>query len=325
MLADLGLTADAEIVYKAVLNEPSWRIRDLVEHLNLTERRVRRALDQLADLQLVRAGVADFDPWVTVSPDVGLTALLTVAESELRQREEIVRRARAAISAIATQHLARRSHVTDTIRIDSLAGARKRLAELTAIATVECLSMTPGGLQMSDAIAAGRPLAEGALGRGVRIMCIYQDSVRNDPRTLDRARGLTEQGGKVRTFPTLPLPMVLFDRTTALLPISPSDAGHGVIEVHQPSVITALSALFNSYWHQAQQLDAPATPGHNGLMAQEQEVLRLLADGHTDETVARRLGVSVRTLRRTIAELSERLSADSRFQFGVLASRRGWL
>jgi DNA-binding CsgD family transcriptional regulator len=54
-------------------------------------------------------------------------------------------------------------------------------------------------------------------------------------------------------------------------------------------------------------------------------LLRLLADGSKDEAAARALGVSVRTVRRMVADLMRRLDARSRFQAGILAQRRGWL
>jgi len=45
----------------------------------------------------------------------------------------------------------------------------------------------------------------------------------------------------------------------------------------------------------------------------------------TDETAARRLGVSLRTVRRQMAALMERLCATSRFEAGLKAAQRGWL
>ncbi|MET8624763.1 helix-turn-helix transcriptional regulator, partial [Kitasatospora sp. NPDC004669] len=53
--------------------------------------------------------------------------------------------------------------------------------------------------------------------------------------------------------------------------------------------------------------------------------LGLLADGHTDDAIAKRLGVSPRTARRIATDLMERLSARSRFQAGALAAKAGWL
>ena len=50
-----------------------------------------------------------------------------------------------------------------------------------------------------------------------------------------------------------------------------------------------------------------------------------LTEGAKDEQIARTLGISLRTVRRRIADLLSELGADSRFQAGVEAVRRGWL
>jgi hypothetical protein len=80
--------------------------------------------------------------------------------------------------------------------------------------------------------------------------------------------------------------------------------------------------------------DVPDRPGH-GLAAgadpqarptpAEVLLLTLLADGLKDEAAARALGVSVRTVRRMVAEFMDRLGARSRFQAAILAKTRGWL
>ncbi|MEH1017726.1 helix-turn-helix transcriptional regulator [Micromonospora sp. CPCC 206060] len=57
------------------------------------------------------------------------------------------------------------------------------------------------------------------------------------------------------------------------------------------------------------------------MTEREREVLRLLAQGYTDESVARSLGVSLRTARRIAADLMVRLGARSRFQAGLMVSR----
>jgi DNA-binding NarL/FixJ family response regulator len=41
--------------------------------------------------------------------------------------------------------------------------------------------------------------------------------------------------------------------------------------------------------------------------------------------VSRQLGISVRTTRRMVANVMERLEARSRFEAGYEAARRGWL
>jgi DNA-binding NarL/FixJ family response regulator len=47
--------------------------------------------------------------------------------------------------------------------------------------------------------------------------------------------------------------------------------------------------------------------------------------GATDEVIARKLGIGLRTVRRRIASLMTELGVDTRFQAGVEAVRRGWL
>ncbi|MFK0169623.1 helix-turn-helix transcriptional regulator [Streptomyces sp. NPDC090306] len=73
--------------------------------------------------------------------------------------------------------------------------------------------------------------------------------------------------------------------------------------------------------------DRAASVGEGGPTptGRERLVLQLLADGHLDEGIARRLNVSVRTCRRIIAALMDRLDARSRFQAGVIAASRGWM
>jgi DNA-binding NarL/FixJ family response regulator len=52
-------------------------------------------------------------------------------------------------------------------------------------------------------------------------------------------------------------------------------------------------------------------------------ILEALGSGLTDEAAAKRIGVSLRTYRRRVAELMARLEADSRFQAGLRAGELG--
>ena len=48
----------------------------------------------------------------------------------------------------------------------------------------------------------------------------------------------------------------------------------------------------------ADRLGTDRRPDDDGLNSQERAIITLLAQGHTDEVIARKLGVSVRTSRR---------------------------
>jgi DNA-binding NarL/FixJ family response regulator len=52
-------------------------------------------------------------------------------------------------------------------------------------------------------------------------------------------------------------------------------------------------------------------------------VLALMAEGLTDDSIARALGVSRRTVQTEVTALADELGARTRFQIALLASRRG--
>ncbi|HEY7177323.1 MAG TPA: helix-turn-helix transcriptional regulator [Micromonosporaceae bacterium] len=68
-------------------------------------------------------------------------------------------------------------------------------------------------------------------------------------------------------------------------------------------------------------VDPASDSSHRSL---QQRIVQLLADGAKDETIARALGMSVRTCRRHIADIMRRLDAVSRFQAGANAVRLGF-
>jgi DNA-binding CsgD family transcriptional regulator len=70
---------------------------------------------------------------------------------------------------------------------------------------------------------------------------------------------------------------------------------------------------------------APAPDPSTGLSNAERCLLRLLGKGMTDASAARQLGVSLRTVRRMMAEIMARLGARSRFEAGIRAAERGWI
>ena len=59
------------------------------------------------------------------------------------------------------------------------------------------------------------------------------------------------------------------------------------------------------------------------LESREITLIALLNDGYTDGAIARKLGVSDRTIRRLNAALMRKLGARSRFEAGVMATKMG--
>ncbi|MFE7593775.1 LuxR C-terminal-related transcriptional regulator [Kitasatospora sp. NPDC057512] len=328
MLELLGLDATAEAVYRGMLADPEGGVAELCDRLGLPEAAVRAALDRLADLTLLRTSRERPGTLRPVSPERGLEILLRRQEEELARRQQELAASKAAVARALGEYAKVRADtpVSDHERLLGLDAIQDKLEVLTARLTTEVLAVMPGGAQSAASLAASRPLDEDALRRGVSLRTIYQDSIHDAPETLDYARWMAGLGGEVRTAPVLPPRLLVFDRSTAVLPIDPENTRAGALCTREPGVVASLVALFEQTWETAAPIaDDPDGAPPLTLTAGERELLRLLSTGLTDDAAAKRLGVSVRTVRRQMAVLMERLDAASRFEAGLKTARRGWL
>lgn len=329
MLEVLGLEAVSELIYREMLHHPDWGVTELVEGTGLSEAEVRRALDQLGALTLLRASREAPGTLRPVSPEIGLALLVSRQEAELARRREQIAASQAAVAALLAEVTASPARATDPVagRVVGLDAIQSRLEALAGAAQTECLAVVPGAGQRRETLEASRELDGALLRRGVRMKTLAQDSMRNSPHSVAYSRWMIEGGAQIRTAPVLPPRMLIVDRRIAMVPLDPADTGRGAVQVAEPGVVAALVALFEQSWERAVPLDAPTADLRQRDVPTdaERELLKLMAAGVTDEAAANRLGVSLRTVRRRIADLMERLEATSRFDAGLKAGRRGWL
>lgn len=325
MLEALGLGHEVELVYRLILEHPTWGVDEVSRHLTWPEEEVRFALDTLADLKLVRPLSGDPEKFRPVSPQIGLTSLLVRTEAELTRRQSQIEASRAAVSALAAEYGVGSDYAPEVIeRHEGTEAVRDRLIELMEATETECLAFQPGPHSPTGR-AAARPLDQVALERGIRIRSVRQEIFRNDPPTLAYVRWFTSIGGEIRAVPTLPMRLVIIDHQCALVPLDPVDSTRGALELRSPGAVAAMRALFEQFWSVATPWDEAPKRDQHGLSRREQELLKLLAAGHTDEVVSRKLGLSLRTVRRMTSDLMDRLGAQSRFQAGANAAQRHWI
>lgn len=328
MLSEIGLGSDAECAYRMLLKEPSVPTQALAEQLGWTVDRACGALDELVDLSLVRASRENRGSARPVDPELGLRALIQSQEMELLKLQQNISQSKIAVARLVAEYReGERSAASGAVEVLRGMDAVQSCVERAGQECLEEIEMfVPGGAQPGGALQIARSLDLLLLERSARIKYVYLDSIRNDRPTSAYAHWLGEQGGQVRTVPYLPLRMIIWDRRTALVPLDPNAPEQGALLLSGPGPVTALQALFEQIWQQATRFGQERGRERDGaLRDQESAMLGLLAAGLTDEVIARKLGVSVRTSRRITAELMQRLGARSRFQLGALATQRGWL
>jgi DNA-binding CsgD family transcriptional regulator len=326
VLEFLGIDRAVEKVYRAMLDHPEDGVEQLAEHCGQTPEQVIRSLDQLIGVQLIQPSREDTGRFRAVSPKVGLTALLRDQQVELQRQQESYLAARMAVQSLISENELRDG--TDIVPLRRSLGmdsVQAILENLAQSAETECLSLMPGGAQSPASLAGSRPLDEAALRRGVALRTVYLDSARKDQATMAYARWTAGEGGEVRTVPTLATRLVIVDRRVALLPFDPNDSRKGIVQAEEPGIVAAMVAWFEEIWTSATPIDSVPAENEDGVTPQERELLRLLGQGLTDEMASRRLGVSLRTTRRMMAEIMGRLGAQSRFEAGKRAAERGWV
>ncbi|MFD4506310.1 response regulator transcription factor [Streptomyces sp. NPDC058457] len=315
--AAVGVSAFDEVVYQSILHQPDAGAAGWALLTRATPAQLREACNRLLTLGLLQPPDS-MGGLRAVDPRVAIRALI-----RRRETESELLAATAEEMATAYEAGLLREEPTRLIEVASGEGAiAARLEEMYARAEHEvCLFDTPPYL------APPAPQVDSQadlLKRGIVSRGLYAASALEDPNALSRAWKMVELGEQARVLPSVPLKLLVVDGRRAMLPLTSSAAGgYCAVVVWHSAVTEALQKLFELAWQQATPLGRPEVNGE--LSADEQALTRLLAAGMKDEAVARHLGVSLRTLRRRVSDLQERLGASSRFQLGLRAAQRGWL
>ena len=315
--AAVGVSAFDELLYQAILNQPDAGAAGWALLTGASPGRVREACNRLLTLGLLQPPDS-MGGLRAVDPRVAIRALI-----RRRETESELLAATAEEMATAYEAGLLREEPSRLVEVASGEGAiAARLEEMYARAEHEvCLFDTPPYLAPAGPQV---DLQADLLSRGILSRGIYSATGLEDPKILSRAFRMVELGEQARVLPSVPLKLLVVDGCRALLPLTASAAGgYCAVVVWHSAVTEALQKLFELAWQQAAPLGQAVDDG--GLSESERTLIRLLAAGMKDEAVARHLGVSLRTLRRRVSELQERLGAASRFQLGMRASQRGWV
>lgn len=323
------LTDEAVALYRFAVANPHWTETEAAQSIGLDQSRLARAVHALRSSRLLRPSVDPGCTWEPVGPEAALVDLL--AEEELK-----VHREQARIIKIRDELLSLQPAYRDALRgrdsgevIDVIECVGSSLPMLLAeharqVQGEVCVANPGHELESLQWLHAFGPV-RWAPPSNLRVRLVVDDASRQDQLTRRHLSLLSEHGTEVRTTQGSAIWFVLFDRRTAVLPAHGYHPGTtGVAVVRYPAVVASLWAAFELLWDLARPMPvegvAPRLRDRVRL-----DILKHLAAGHKDEVVARRLGLSVRTCRRYIAEIMEQLGATSRFQAGMLAERQVFL
>ncbi|WP_418960241.1 LuxR C-terminal-related transcriptional regulator [Streptomyces tritici] len=210
---------------------------------------------------------------------------------------------------------------------DSREVLRRRIDELDALGHREFLAMRnvfPDAEVLRRSLDADLKM----LAQDVECRLLVTPGAARGAGAAPYLAAMIDAGADVRVAAALPLYFNVYDRATTVLAlgVDPLAPEQDAILRH-PLVTGCFVRIFEHCWDTAQ----PYGRAHRRETAagayspQERDVLAMLATGAKDEVIARRLGVSDRTLRRLLNQLAEKLGAESRFAAGARAAQLGLL
>ncbi|WP_196218161.1 LuxR C-terminal-related transcriptional regulator [Streptomyces blattellae] len=195
---------------------------------------------------------------------------------------------------------------------DALTGAQQE------ILTAQPDGPRPGQV-LDNALESVRPHIEA----GVTMRTLYQHTTRFDEATKNYVRTVTDYGVKVRTLAEFFDRLIIIDDSVAF--ISANESRTVGLAIREPAIVRFLKDTFERSWDRAKSF--PFVPLHAAKAADDvipslrESISRLLIGGYSDKLIARRLGISERSLQGHIAAMKQQLGANTRLQLGYLLGR----
>lgn len=291
----------------------------------LRSRRITRAtvasVPCLIDMALLYPDPLD-DAWMCpVLPSAALAHLLRPITREIHERIELTAslvNSLAPLSAVAAEDPSLSITMLDGhVLIDAKVGEAARAA------TEEILTIQPGFSRERKLMMAGLARSLAAIERGARLRHLYQHPARYSPHIKEYLEQVPADRLEVRTVEQTVERLIIVDRAVAFIPASANR--HTALEIRHPGLITYLVQVYEVLWAQATPMtERPPTASPDAPVTSVQRTIaRLLAEGTSDEMVARKMGISVRTCRSHIAKLMQALNASSRTHLGALLVQSG--
>lgn len=331
LLDKFGVSAEAESLYGLLLDGAQPEVGLLADRAGLDPELVRVCLAELREHDLLVDASTGRNSLAVVPPHIGIDRLIGRAEEALERRRAELLNSRDDASTLLRHYVQARVHHVGTL-IDSMDDwivARAHLFQLTQTARHSFvgthLPVTLSPEATEDCRGMARRLAgQGIVGR----LIVSRESLGPEHwmRYLDEAIGL---GHRVRTMDAVPVLLSVVDDEVGVIPFSDAAGNVGAHFLRDPDLAAPLLVLFDELWGMATPLEGSSKTfhGHDERISEHRmrQVAGLMAAGLKDETIARRLGVSPRTVRRTVAAMMAQLGADTRFQAAHLAVQEGWL
>jgi DNA-binding CsgD family transcriptional regulator len=323
------LSGTAFELYEYAVTHPDWTKESASTALGYTIRDLNSAITELTGRRLFQQPAPDVDCFTAISPDVALAQLVEADERLLIDLRAKISGHRSDMASLVPTYLAARKRIALDSSIEILEDPgviRKLLMDYGRDVTEQVLISQPGSGSTAEVHEEGIQKDLELLERGIIRKNLYNASTLDHVPTRKAVAATAPAGLEYRTLPYVPLKVLIFDQSLALVARQLDADDRAAMVVRDVNLIHVFTQLFNVAWELAtpygREMESRNPADLNSI---QRSVLRGMAAGYSDEVIARRLDISVRTCRRHIAWMLEELGAESRFQAALKAKEAGWL
>ncbi len=322
------MLTDTELaVYRHLVASDGATVDEIAFTLGLTTGQIQDARDTLVRAGLVQPSL-ERDQLVALPPEVGLAGAVHDDEAAVRELQgRIAARRTAYLQLLPTFRDARQSGggVGDVQVLERLDTIRDFLADTCRDTRHELFIAHPTRHLSADSLDEGLPQDLEMLTRGVVRRTLYLKSNRDSVAVRRAVARTTQAGAEVRVLPVIPVRLMCFDGRIAMISRNAAPGDTAAVVIRHIDLVGTIRQLFLAAWESAEPFLTTSEADQDGLSELDQAILAGLVQGQSDEQIARQQDISVRTCRRHIHDLTERLGAQTRLQAAVHAARRGWV
>ncbi|MFC3495915.1 hypothetical protein [Glycomyces rhizosphaerae] len=308
-----GLDLEAERLYRLLLSRTDASVSQLAAEAGLEPAGAREALMGLVEDGFVTM-VAD-SRFRAVGPDTVLGGRIASQLGEVLGEYEALRE----LMEIHRAGPGRAEH-GDWEVVTGPVAIRSRLRQLKGGAEriLRTFVRPPMVLPVPE-----EALHEELQARGVRHRILFDRTVLDIDPYADYLRHALASGDEVRFAKRLPIKLLVVDDRTTVLEESGGGRPKAIITGSR-SIVELAGALFDQLWSTG----IPATSGGASAERLDEDdavLLGLLIAGLTDQSIASKLGIGLRTVQRRVRELMDLADVDTRIQLGWHAAKNGWV
>jgi sugar-specific transcriptional regulator TrmB len=307
-----GLDPEGEGLYRLLLSKADASVSQLAAESGRPAARVRSVLMRLVDEGFATM-IAD-SRFRAVGPDAVLGGRIAAQLDEVLGEYEVLRELleihRAGPGATGADQ-GSWEVVTGAVAIRS----RLRQLKYAAEESVRTFVRPPMVLPVPEA-----ELYRELQGRGVRQRHLFDRALLDIDSYAEYLRHALASGEEVRFAKRLPLKLLVVDERTAVIEAPGPGRPKAIVTGSRPIVALA-GALFEQLWLTG----IPAAAGADRIDGDDAVLLGLLIAGLTDQSIAAKLGIGLRTVQRRVRELMDLADVDTRIQLGWHAAKNGWV